>query len=314
MQPNMSDSGSIPKYVLADGDSYLHGVNDAQGYWDKTSSVNFCERDFEKSSYVAEFHNTWSSLVIIILPFLGLLYSNPTAEWRFTLAYIVLMITGTGSMILHTTLSTVGQRLDEIPMLWMCVCILYCLLDNKSKKEEKNSPLVPLGCVAFVILETTIYFQIQSLYEVFVTGYLSMVLTIMSWTAKICWYDESKVQSLLRGLWSFSVLNYVVVGSSVWFLDMYYCEEWRVYYDAYFGGMTWHIIWHFGAAWATYCTVQQLIVMRLDKLGQTPRLAWKFGCLPIVEVVESKRGDKSKNTSTSATPVRRSRRLTSKAT
>ena len=57
--------------MLADGDSYLHGVNDKLGYWEKTSSVNFCERDFEFNPYVAEFHNTWSSLIIILLPLWG---------------------------------------------------------------------------------------------------------------------------------------------------------------------------------------------------------------------------------------------------
>ena len=277
----------VPKYVLADGDSYLHGVNDKLGYWDKTSSVNFCERDFEFSPYVAEFHNTWSSLIIILLPFLGLWYSNPTNEFRFTLAYIVLIITGAGSVTLHTTLSGLGQKLDEIPMLWMCTVIFYCLLDNKSKsksKSKKGAPrsAVPYGCIAFVVCQTLIYFRIQSLYEVFVTGYLSMVVTIMLWTAKICWLDDKGgEQGLLRGLWLFSVLNYVVIGSGVWMLDMYACEQWRQYYDM-LGGMTWHIIWHVGAASATYCTIQQLIVQRLSTLGLQAKLAWKFHFLPII--------------------------------
>lgn len=304
----MSD---VPKYVLADGDSYLHGVNDKLGYWEKTSSVNFCERDFEFNPFVAEFHNTWSSLIIIILPVLGLWNSNPTKEFRFTLAYLILMITGAGSVTLHTTLSSLGQKLDEIPMLWMCTVILYCLLDNTSKGESEKKlagRVVPFFCIAFVVCQTLIYFRIQSLYEVFVTGYLTMVVTIMFWTAKICWMDDQgAAQSLLRGLWLFSVLNYVIIGSAVWMLDMYACEQWRQYYDL-LGGMTWHVIWHMGAACATYCTIQQLIVQRLVTLGLQAKLVWKFHFLPVI-VKEEKKKKKMPNGNVKGDNLRRSPRL-----
>lgn len=263
---------------------------------------------------MAEWHNTWSSLFIILLPFLGLHYSNPTREFRFTLAYIVLMIIGAGSVTLHTTLSSLGQKLDEIPMLWMCTVIFYCILDNKSKsKKEAASSVVAYSCLAFVVCQTLIYFRIQSLYEVFVMGYLTMVLTIMFWTAKICWLDDKgEAQGLLRNLWLFSVLNYVVIGSTVWMLDMYACEPWREYYDV-LGGMTWHIIWHFGAGLATYCTIQQLIVQRLATLGLQPKLAWKFRFLPII--VQEARGRRRKvatssgSESDSSKGTRRSSRL-----
>ena len=57
--------------------------------------------------------------------------------------------------------------------------------------------------LAFVVCQTLIYFNPVT-YEVFVMGYLTMVLTIMFWTAKICWLDDKgEAQGLLRNPWLF---------------------------------------------------------------------------------------------------------------
>ena len=104
----------------------MKDADQIEGFWgSKTSSVNFCEADYLHSAYIAEFHNAWTSLIFIWLPLVGLYYANPTKEWRFVWAYIQLIITGIGSVILHTTLTSAGQQADEIPMLWMCSAILY---------------------------------------------------------------------------------------------------------------------------------------------------------------------------------------------
>jgi len=106
--------------------SFQRDAHQIEGFWgNKTSSVNFCEEDYVYSTYIAEFHNTWTSLIFVWLPLLGLLRSNPSKEWRFVWAFIQLIITGIGSVILHTTLTAAGQQADEIPMLWMCSAIFY---------------------------------------------------------------------------------------------------------------------------------------------------------------------------------------------
>ena len=297
----------IPAYVLADGKAYLHSSKSDvyEGYWGaKTSSVNFCESDYQHTPYIAETWNTLSSVFIVLLPLLGLLYGNPTGEARFKVAYCVLVIVGLGSITLHTTLLSIGQSMDELPMLWMCSSIFYCLVDNDRNNKHGNK--VGLAVSAFAIAQTLIYLRIQSLYEVFVTGYLTMVALIVIWTAKKAWYDTSFFT--LRALWLFSVTQYIAVGSSVWILDMYYCEHYQVYYDM-IGGVTWHILWHFAAGIATFTTIQQLIFLRLVELGHKPVVELKFGCLPIVGKSGKGKNNVASQPIISPTGQRRSKRI-----
>jgi dihydroceramidase len=296
----------VPAYLLKSGAAYLlGGENSLEGYWgDKSSSVNFCEHDYEITPYVAEFWNTLSSAWIVFLPFMGLLFSNPLNEMRFKVAYCLLMVTGAGSMTLHATLNSAGQSCDEIPMLWMCSVIFYCLIDAKSQ-HQSGRPLVGWAVFTFVLVQTWIYFQVQSLYEVFIGGYVSMVLMIVFWTAKNAFYDTNN--PTLRKLWIFSVGNYFAVGSSVWVLDMYYCDYYREYYKL-LAGVTFHVIWHFSAGLATYTTILQLIFMRMRNLGMVPALKVKFGWLPVIEVDRSK---KKIDDAAAAGGKRRSRRLAS---
>lgn len=303
-------SEEIPAYVLADGKAYLHDVKPDvyEGYWGaKTSSVNFCESDYQHTPYIAETWNTISSLWIVLLPLIGLLYSNPTGEFRFKVAYTVLIIVGCGSITLHATLHEGGQKADELPMLWMCSTIFYCLADNVRDNRYGNK--IGLAVSAFVIAQTLIYVQIQSLYEVFVTGYLTMVGCIVLWTAKKAWLDNTSLA--LRYLWLFSVTQYIVVGSSVWILDMYYCEYYQDYYEM-IGGVTWHVLWHFSAGLASFSTIQQLIFLRLAELGFTPKVEIAYGCLPMV--IKGKKGSSSSSSKaipddSPSTGSRRSKRI-----
>jgi hypothetical protein len=46
------------------------------GYWGKrTSTIDWCEENYEVTNYVAEFWNTLSNLVIILLPLYGIYWS-----------------------------------------------------------------------------------------------------------------------------------------------------------------------------------------------------------------------------------------------
>ena len=299
----------IPAFVLTNGAAYLHGGDelDKEGYWGaKTSSVNFCERDYQYSPYVAEFWNTLSSIWIVLLPLLGLLYSNPTGERRFKVAYMTLIIVGLGSVTLHLTLAAIGQSFDELPMLWMCASIFYNLVDND--KNNKRGNTLAVAMFIFVLAQTLIYLKIQSLYEVFVTGYLTMVATIIFWTARKAFWVHSK--RTLRYLWLWSVGLYVAVGSWVWILDMYYCKYYEIYYDMAFG-ITFHILWHFAAGLATYLTIQQLIFLRVVELGGTPELILKFYFLPTICITgkSKNRGKVASSEAEAATRTRRSKRL-----
>jgi dihydroceramidase len=91
----------------------------ASGFWGPphTSSIDFCEENYAVTPFVAEFHNTWSSIPIAFVGLFGYLYANPTKEVRFSVMYLVFFVIGLGSVMLHATLMKFPQSFDEIPMV-----------------------------------------------------------------------------------------------------------------------------------------------------------------------------------------------------
>lgn len=275
------------------------GLN-KEGYWgEKTASVNFCETDYEYTVYIAEFWNMLSSFLIVMFPAVGMIYCNPTGELRFYIAYGVLVIVGLGSVCLHTSLTSFTQAFDEIPMLWMCLSIFYNLWDSNPNKSSNTSYAKPTCIWILVVLVTWLYFHIQDFYHVFVGFYLSMVLGIITWTARLALWDEFDVK---KTLWTSALTCYVLIGSTVWVVDFFLCEILQSWH-ALMGGMTFHILWHLAAGLATHCMILFLIVLRLENLEKLRipengaknteaeaqvtgaanlRIMWKFNAVPIV--------------------------------
>jgi hypothetical protein len=81
----------------------------ATGYWgEPTATIDWCEPNYEYSFYVAEFWNTVSNLLFVLLGLYGLARSVKEGfEWRFHAQFIAVMITGLGSAMFHGTLQLV---------------------------------------------------------------------------------------------------------------------------------------------------------------------------------------------------------------
>ena len=76
------------------------------------------------------------------------------------------------------------QSFDELPMLWMCACIFYCLADNNKPiittyPGKYNNITIPVIMILIVIGQTIFYLNIANFYHIFVGAYLSMVLLII---------------------------------------------------------------------------------------------------------------------------------------
>jgi len=107
--------------------------------------------------------------------------------------------------------------MDEVPMLWMCIGILYLLVENKSPRgiDKTRWWLVAL-CAAGLVLQTVIYYKVQQLYYIFVSSYLCLVLVILIWMSRLTWYDNDSVTPVRKWIWKRSVGLYFYVGSIVW--------------------------------------------------------------------------------------------------
>jgi dihydroceramidase len=158
------------------------------GIWEPhTSSVDFCEPNYFLTDLIAEPHNAFSSLILTIPCFAGLSLfgGNPLSEFRHDLMFAVLIAIGFGSFLLHCTLGWVGQSLDEVPMLWMTLTYIYCLVELNSPSGSSRIPNFEWYLVACAVVQTLIYFSMRSVYWVFLLIYTSTVVVV-------------RVQSFLR--------------------------------------------------------------------------------------------------------------------
>mmetsp|Transcript_11412 Transcript_11412/g.18578 ORF Transcript_11412/g.18578 Transcript_11412/m.18578 type:complete len:383 (-) Transcript_11412:272-1420(-) len=323
-------------------------------YWlPHTSSVDFCEPNYLLTSVAVEPWNAVSSLFISLFGIIGLLYSNPTRELRVSMLYLLLVVIGLGSFALHASLHWFAQSLDELPMLWFNVFVLYFLctlhtpmdlqsttVDNSNtaslvassncdQRAQNNAKLeiqVAVVLTVFTVGITFVYYSLQSFYIVFVAGYIFTVSSVFAWTVALVSFSpdnrsgeeevvsasrwEAAVSYLvnrllpmmsssnrvtaskqqcfnrmtrlsttcLRGV----VLVFVAIGFSCWLVDMHHCQSLLPYYTTYAWGMTFHVIWHLGAAYGGYLFVQTLILLRARALGVDLHILWpmKHHALP----------------------------------
>uniref|UniRef100_A0A8D2JFQ6 Alkaline ceramidase n=1 Tax=Varanus komodoensis TaxID=61221 RepID=A0A8D2JFQ6_VARKO len=92
----------------------------------QSAEVDWCERNFEHSENIAEYYNTYSSIIFFILSPVILKLNVDYVNYRpepLRCFSVMQMLIGLFSIYFHMTLSYVGQLLDELSILWgLSVC------------------------------------------------------------------------------------------------------------------------------------------------------------------------------------------------
>lgn len=244
-----------------------------------TSSVDFCEENYFVSKHFAEFHNTWSSLIMIFPAIVGLIYANPTKEWRFTVMFLNLAFIFAGSILLHMSLEAIQQSLDEVPMLWLNNMLLFALIELKSPKGKPAYPYLAPFMIVFCIAETVMYYTFRNLYFVFLATFIPLTVVVLLWTGKLALFTKN-VSPIAKNLYIASTVSYSVIGSPLWILEMNLCRHFIPYFRLA-GGMTFHILWHIGAGLGAYFMIMFLIAMRIEALGGKVGLKWVLLFFPV---------------------------------
>ena len=226
------------------------------GFWGaKTASVNWCEKDYAATHYIAELANSLTSMCLVFSGGYGIYAHVSFVEGRYVLAFFSFVVIGIGSFAFHATLLRSMQLLDEVPMVWAnTVFIFICrsMLDRRGSCRNMEAivlaAMTVLATLAIAVLD-------KDNQNVFLSCYGSGVLYLVWRSYAFCRKSASSTAWLL---FTAAMLLYAG-GFLLWLIDRNFCHSMRYLYL--------HIFWHFGADLGTFAAVLLWIWVRCEVLG-----------------------------------------------
>ena len=144
---------------------------DVVGFWGApTSTLNWCETNYEVSYYISEFWNTITNLGMIIPSIYGIIHCRKQGiESRYTYSFLTLLFIGIGSWMFHMTMRFEMQLLDELPMLYGSSYVVYCLYTARYSWLDGGAYilgiLLSLNCaivtIVYLITKEPKFFQVM---------------------------------------------------------------------------------------------------------------------------------------------------------
>ena len=115
--------------------------------------INWCESDYKKTKYIAEFYNTFTNIVYVYVGIKAILISRQKKlPLRFYLIAYFVLFTGITSALFHATLQLTHQRLDEIFENASMISIYHTVSSLSIYNTTTSIELYILFHVAFCII------------------------------------------------------------------------------------------------------------------------------------------------------------------
>eukprot|EP00244_Chara_vulgaris_P010055 TRINITY_DN4496_c0_g1_i2.p1 TRINITY_DN4496_c0_g1~~TRINITY_DN4496_c0_g1_i2.p1 ORF type:complete len:265 (-),score=17.95 TRINITY_DN4496_c0_g1_i2:1068-1862(-) len=251
------------------------GSEDVNGYWGPiTASTEWCESNYAVTAYVAEFYNTISNLVSVLLGLLGLFSCiRQGFERRFICLYLSVIAGGIGSALFHATLRNVQQQSDETPMVWNALIYLYVLY-SPDWHYRRAMP-------TFLFFYATIFAVIHNSAR-FVLGFqIHYILLVMLCMPRMYKYYLSRSNHEARKV-AHIYLQTLILGSICWLIDRTFCNWIKLVMPFNFQGHAWwHVLMgvnsYYGCTFLQYC--------RGGQLDRDPKITFFLG-LPLVKLTK----------------------------
>lgn len=230
-------------------------------FWgEPTSSVDWCEANYYVSPYVAEWWNTLSSLAMVLVGCVGALRARALVgrvRGFGIAAFVLLAVVGLGSIAFHGTLRFELQMLDELPMVYLVLLIVWWLVGARW-----TWGFVAYG-VVLTALVTVARGQVQ--FYVFQVGFGTLELYAIGRT----WWRQRSAEREVRRLFARGIALYAIAVLA-WFVDTSMCYQllrWATLHGAPTPHL--HAVWHILVSLGFYALLQ--VIIRTDfKRAGTP--------------------------------------------
>ena len=248
------------------------------GFWGApTSSVDWCEANYRYSPYVCELFNTLSSFALVLAGCFGAWLHRGVLERRFLFAFLALLTVGVGSVAFHATLRFELQMLDELPMLWLALTMIYTLLENRPTRRFGYwfpSLLVLHGILVSLLAALT---RGRVEFWVFQLSFGSAEFYGLYRVWRI--HARSQNPSVHR-LFRWGMGSYLV-AIALWSVDTHVCSFVSVTLPAWglFNPQL-HAVWHVLVSFGFYALVLLIAYDRFDVLGTEAKVARRFKVVP----------------------------------
>ncbi|KAL2118942.1 hypothetical protein VTJ04DRAFT_5901 [Mycothermus thermophilus] len=206
-----------------------------EGFWGKqTSTLNWCEEDYNISFYCAEVVNTLTNLVFLWLGWRGLRDVISFGHSRvFILVYLGYMVVGLGSMAFHTTLKYEMQLADELPMIYT-VCIMG-FATFSYRRTLKVQILIGLALFALAVFITVYYLYAQNpVFHQVAYGLLTFSTICRGFYVMKYLRPQLKqratpaeVDTLMRTMYKLAIsgIGMFLAGFFIWNIDNIFCRH-----------------------------------------------------------------------------------------
>ncbi|KAK2999698.1 hypothetical protein RJ639_022581 [Escallonia herrerae] len=241
-----------------------------------TSTTEWCEQNYARSYYVAEFFNTVSNVPCILLALIGLINAlRQRFEKRFSVLHVSNIILAIGSMLFHATLQRLQQQGDETPMVWEMLLYIYILYSPDWHYRSTMPTFLFLYGAVFAIVHSQIRFEIG-----FKVHYLVLCLLCIPRMYKYYIHTDDRSAKRLAKLY----LGTLLLGSICWLSDRVFCKDISRWYFNPQG----HAIWHVFMGFNSYFANTFLMFCRAQQRGWNPRVAYFMGFFPYVKIEKPK--------------------------
>jgi len=253
---------------------------DLEGYWSVSSSIDWCERNYVVTWFIAEFWNTISAAIIFLCGAIDLHHAlKMKAEMRFIIYSISVMMVGIGTATFHGSLTFIGQLGDELPMVW-CMMVLWYIMIVMDKKGT-TSPTLPRVLALYSIVFSIVH-AVGAFHRLFQLHFVALIaVTVLFGYRHLGTYGKHP------SLWPLAWVYAAVWGGAcvVWLMDQFMCAQMHALHvgPVAIPNPQFHALWHVLTGYCTHVGMIFVRIMRYMALyDQQPTVHWQWGCWPTI--------------------------------